>query len=45
MDPGASWPEQPLAPDEIQPFGFWLFDRVEAICQTLVPELLEVQPP
>ncbi|WPB79962.1 hypothetical protein KYC5002_12535 [Archangium violaceum] len=44
-DPGASWPEQPLAPDEIQPFGFWLFDRVEAICQTLVPELLEAQPP
>ncbi|MFP2924778.1 hypothetical protein ACLESO_06090 [Pyxidicoccus sp. 3LG] len=44
-DPGESWPEEPLAPDEIQPFGFWLFDRVEAICQTLVPELLEVQPP
>ncbi|NTX53547.1 hypothetical protein [Myxococcus sp. CA039A] len=38
-------PEEPTAPGKIQPFGFWLFERVVAIREKLVPALRELQPP
>jgi len=33
------------APEHIQPFGFWLFERVVALRERLVPALRELQPP
>ncbi|WP_205522604.1 hypothetical protein [Myxococcus eversor] len=38
-------PDEPTAPEHIQPFGFWLFERVVALREKLVPALRELQPP
>jgi hypothetical protein len=38
-------PLQPVEPEHIVPFGFWLFDRVEQLCDRIVPWLRTVQRP